>query len=339
MSNANTEYLFRPPNLKENKMKKLAISAVAAALLSTSALAEVSISGTTEFYYKSVDSEITANNGSSMGNSDNEIKFTFSNKTDTGLEYGYVVELSTVADSSSTVDESSLYISGSMGKLILGGNDAVTDNFGIGEQDIMSEEVGGTYTSATIQTNAGEKTYGADLTKASYISPVVGGFQAGVSQYDSGAAGTTDSTSFGASYTIDALKVAYTNGMQEVASAIDNESQNIGAKLSLGKTTLIAAMSKVEGADEDIDTIGAGVSYKLTATTTIAVSTMESEDALDVSGTEKENLKQHMLEVKRNIAPGLNLFVNYTDYEYKNGGEASTDDDGSVIQMKVAASF
>lgn len=320
-------------------MKKLAPLAVLAALLSTTAMADVTISGTTEFYYKSVDSEITANNGTSMGNSDNEIKFTFSNKTDTGLEYGYVVELSTVADSSSTVDESSLYISGSMGKLILGGNDAVTDNFGIGEQDIMSEEVGGTYTSATIQTNAGEKTYGADLTKASYISPVVGGFQAGVSQYDSGAAGTTDSTSFGASYTIDALKVAYTNGMQEVASAIDNESQNIGAKLSLGKTTLIAAMSKVEGADEDIDSVGFGASHAINADWTIAASTMNSEDALDVSGTEKEELTQHMLEVKRSIAPGLNMFVNYTDYEYKNGGEASTDDDGSVIQMKVSASF
>ena len=315
------------------------MSAVAAALLSTSALAEVTISGTTEFYYKSDDSQITANDGTSMGNSDNEIKFTFSNKTDTGLEYGYVVELTTVGDSSSTVDESSLYISGSAGKIILGGNDAVTDNFGIGEQDIMSEEVTGTYTSATIQSNAGEKTYGADLTKASYISPTIGGFQAGVSYYDSGAAGTTDSTSFGASYTIDALKIGYTNGMQEVASAVDNESQSIGAKLALGKTTLIAAMSKVEGADEDIDTVGVGASYKLNATTTVAVSTMESEDSLDYSGTEKENLKQHMLEVKKNIAPGLNVFVNYTDYEYKNGGEASTDDDGSVTQFKVTASF
>ena len=66
---------------------------------------------------------------------------------------------------------------------------------------------------------------------------------------------------------------------------------------------------------------------------------MESEDSLDVSGTEKENLKQHMLEVQKNIAPGLDVFVNYTDYEYKNGGEASTDDDGSVVQFKVTASF
>jgi hypothetical protein len=127
--------------------------------------------------------------------------------------------------------------------------------------------------------------------------------------------------------------------MQEVASAVDNESQSIGAKLALGKTTLIAAMSKVKGADEDIDTVGVGASYAVNTDTTIAVSTMNSEDALDVSGTEKEELTQHMLEVKRNIAPGLNVFVNYTDYDYNNGGEASTDDDGSVVQMKVSASF
>ena len=321
-------------------MKKLAISAaVVAALLSTTAMAEVSISGTSEFYYKNDDSQITANNGDSMGNTDNEIIFKFGTKTDTGLGYGIVVELATDADSNAVVDESSMYIEGSMGKVVLGGNDAVTDNFGIGEQDIMDEEVTGTYTSATIQSNAGENSYGADLTKASYFTPTFGGFQAGVSFYDSGAAGTTDSTSYGASYTIDNLKIGYTNGMQEVASKGDNESQSLGAKLALGNATLIAAMSKVEGDDEDIDSIGIGASYAIENGLTVAVSTMESEDSLDVSGTEKENLKQHMLEVQKNIAPGLDVFVNYTDYEYKNGGEASTDDDGSVVQFKVTASF
>ena len=322
-------------------MKKLAISAaVVAALLSTTAMAEVSISGTTEFYYKNDDSQITANNGTSMGNTDNEIKLTFSNKTDTGLEFGYVVELTTDADSSSTVDESSLYISGSAGKVVLGGNDAVTDNFGIGEQDIMDEEVTGTYTSATIQSNAGEKSYGADLTKASYFTPAIGGLTAGVSVYDSGAAGTTDSVSYGASYTIDNLKIGYTNGSQEVASGtVDNKSQNLGAKLALGNATLIAAVSKVEGADEDIDSIGFGASYKVNDTVTIAASTLNSEDSLDYSGTEKEELTQNSLEIKYQIAPGLAGYVNYTDYDYKNGGEASTDDNGAVTQFKIAASF
>jgi len=321
-------------------MKKLAISAaVVAALLSTTAMAEVSISGTSEFYYKNDDSQITANNGDSMGNTDNEIIFKFGTKTDAGLGYGIVVELATDTDSNAVVDESSMYIEGSMGKVVLGGNDAVTDNFGIGEQDIMDEEVTGTYTSATIQSNAGEKSYGADLTKASYFTPTFGGFQAGVSFYDSGAAGTTDSTSYGASYTIDNLKIGYTNGMQEVASKGDNESQSLGAKLALGNATLIAAMSKVEGDDEDIDSIGFGASYKVNADITVAASTMNSEDSLDLSGTEKEELTQHMLEIKYQIAPGLAGYVNYTDYDYKNGGEASTDDNGAVTQFKIAASF
>ena len=46
-----------------------------------------------------------------------------------------------------------------------------------------------------------------------------------------------------------------------------------------------------------------------------------------------------MVEIKHAIAPGLTGYVNYTDYEYKNGGEASTDDDGSVLQFKIAAKF
>jgi len=329
-------------------MKKLLASGALVALLSTTALAQepavekgpkFAISGTSEFYYKDVDSQIASQKGDSMGNSDNEIKFTFSNKSDAGLDYGMVVEMTTVADSSATIDESSIYISGSAGKLILGGNDAVTDNFGIGEQDIMDEEVTGTYTNASIQTNAGEKTYGADSDKVSYISPSFGGIQAGVSYMDSGATGTTDSTSYGASYTHENIKIGYTKGMQEVSGAIDNESQSIGAKISFGDIAIIGAMSTVEGADEDIETVGAGASYALTSETTIAVSTMESEDSLDVSGSEKENLKQNMVEIKHAIAPGLTGYVNYTDYEYKNGGEASTDDDGSVLQFKIAASF
>tara|TARA_E500000178_G_scaffold323284_1_gene348723 strand:- start:8494 stop:9456 length:963 start_codon:yes stop_codon:yes gene_type:complete len=320
-------------------MKKLAPLAVVATLLSTTALADVKVSGTSEFYYKDVDSQIASQKGDSMGNTDNEIKFTFSNKTDSGLSYGMVVEMATVADSSATIDESSIFISGEAGKLILGGNDAVTDNFGIGEHDIMDEEVTGTYTNASIQSNAGEKTYGSDSDKVSYISPSFGGIQAGVSYMDSGATGTTDSTAYGTSYTHENIKIGYTKGMQEVSGAVDNESQSIGAKVSFGAVTLIGAMSTVEGADEEIETVGGGASYAINNTTTVAVSTMESEDALDVSGTEKENLKQNMVEIKHAIAPGLTGYVNYTDYEYKNGGEASTDDDGSVLQFKIAAKF
>jgi len=321
-------------------MKKLAPLAVIATLLSTTALADVKISGTTEFYYKDVDSQIAANKGDSMGNTDSEIKFDFSTKTETGINFGYIVELATDSDSSTTTDESSLYIQGSAGKVVLGGNDAVTDNFGIGEQDIMSEEVTGTYTSSSIQSNAGEKTYGADTNKISYFAPAIGGLTVGVSYLDGGTAGDTDSTSFGGRYQLgDNITIGYTNGSQEVSGAVDSESQNLGIKAVIGNITAIAAVSKVEEADEDIDTVGFGASYKLNADMTVAVSTMESEDSLDVSGTEKENLKQHMAEVSYSIAPGLTGYVNYTDYEYKNGGEASTDDDGSVIQFKIAAKF
>lgn len=321
-------------------MKKLAPLAVVATLLSTTALADVSISGSTEFYYKNVDSQISANNGDSMGNTDNEIKFSFSNKTESGLEFGTDIEIATVADSDAVIDESSLYIKGSAGKIVLGGNDAVTDNFGIGEQDIMSEEVTGTYTSSSIQSNAGEKTYGSDSAKVSYFTPSIGGLTVGASYMDSGVAGDADSRSFGGRYQLGKnMTIGYTNGQQKVSGAIDNTSQNIGAKILLGDLTVIGAMSKVEGADEDIDTTGFGASYRLNADVTIAASTMDSEDSLDASGTENESLKQHMAEVSYSIAPGLTGYVNYTDYNYKNGGEASTDDDGSVLQLKIGAKF
>ena len=66
--------------LRKDKMKKLAPLAVVATLLSTTALADLKISGSTEFSYKDVDSQIASQKGDSFGNSDNEIKFTLSNK-------------------------------------------------------------------------------------------------------------------------------------------------------------------------------------------------------------------------------------------------------------------
>ena len=69
-------------------MRKLLLSTTAlaaAATLSANALADVSISGYTEFNYQSRSSNVAASDGTSMG-SDSEIKISFSNKTDSGLD-------------------------------------------------------------------------------------------------------------------------------------------------------------------------------------------------------------------------------------------------------------
>ena len=58
-----------------------------------------------------------------------EIKFSFTNKTDSGLTIGYTVELDSDA-ADTAIDESSLSISGGFGKVVLGQNDGAGDNYG-----------------------------------------------------------------------------------------------------------------------------------------------------------------------------------------------------------------
>ena len=77
-------------------MRKLLLGttalAAAATLSANVAVADVSISGYYEWKYQSTSSDITANDGTTFS-SDSEIKFSFTNKTDSGLTLGLVTEM------------------------------------------------------------------------------------------------------------------------------------------------------------------------------------------------------------------------------------------------------
>jgi len=110
-------------------MRKLLLGTTAlaaAATLSANALADVSLSGYYEWKYQSRSSTVAANDGTSMA-SDSEIKFAFSNKTDSGLDISMAVEM-TSDDTDSQIDESSLSIAGGFGRIVLGGDGIIDDN-------------------------------------------------------------------------------------------------------------------------------------------------------------------------------------------------------------------
>ena len=110
-------------------MRKLLLgtSALAAVTLTANtALADLSIKGYYEWSYQSTSSTIAANDGTSFGK-DSEIKFSFKNKTDSGLEVGMAVEMET---DKAGIDESNIYISGGFGKLVLGQQDGVGESYG-----------------------------------------------------------------------------------------------------------------------------------------------------------------------------------------------------------------
>ena len=221
-------------------MRKLLLNSTAiatiAALTASVAVADVSISAATEFKYKSRSSQVTASDGTTFA-TDSEIKFSFTNKTDSGLTIGYVVEM--LSDGGNTaIDESSMSISGGFGKVVLGENDGVGDNFGIAEMDLIAEESNSNALSTSISTNSDIANLASNKTQIAYFLPAMGGFTAGASFADSGETSGTDTTEFGAQYTMDAggntITIGAATGTTE-AETKDIDSQNMGIKIVAGK--------------------------------------------------------------------------------------------------------
>jgi len=321
-------------------MRKLLLGTTAlaaAATLSANALADVSISGSTEWKYTSMSSNISAKDGTSSA-TDSEIAFKFSNKTDSGLTVGWVVELQ-ADDGDTAIDESSISIAGGFGKVVLGGNDSVGDNFGIAGTDIPSEEGGtGTAVSATIGTNSDITPASGDSSKISYFLPAMGGLTMGVSHYTS-LAGTTDSTEYGARYTMDAggttVTIGGASGTTE-ASTTDVDSQNIGVKIASGNITVAMGQGTYEANDEDRETNDFGASYNMGNGMVISAYTVDSEDTLDAG----EEFTRSGMEVAYTIAPGLSAVINVDDFDYKAGSSDTTvSDNGTSSKLTIKASF
>ena len=330
-------------------MRKLLLNtsaiATVAVLTANVAVADVSISAETEWTYMSRSSNVTANDGTSFG-TDSEITFSFTNKTDNGLDIGYVVELesdaTTAGGADNMVDESSLSISGGFGKIVLGMNDAAADDYAISADDIVSADEAPTSSSATIALTTDIELGDGDNNKIAYHLPAMGGFTAGVSFTDSGAVGSTDTTTFGMNYVIEAAGNTVTIGAATAtteATTTDTDSQILGVKVDSGNLSLIASQTSYEAVDEDISTTGIGVSYKLSNGVVLGAYTLKSEDDLDAG----EEYSKSGVEVQYAIASGLTAYLNVEDYDYKigtNNDSADTvADAGTVSKLTIAASF
>ena len=347
-------------------MRKLLLGttalAAAATLSANAALADVSISGYYEWKYTSTSSDITANDGTTFG-SDSEIAFKFTNKTDSGLDLGLTVEMYSDAGDSD-IDEASLSIAGGFGKVVLGQNDGVGDNYGVASTDLPAEEIYAGIGTANdmVIINAAMDGLSGDANKISYHLPAMGGLTAGVSFMNSGTAGSTDSTEFGAKYSMDAggaaVTIGYATGTTEAASQ-DTDTSVIGVKVSSGNITAAVSQSTFEKAaraavagsastntaarvapitamdQADEESIGAAVSFKVDGGTTITLHTAETDD-----GIKTESYSNSGIEVAYTIASGLTAYINVEDYDYKAGNSTgNTNDSGTASKLTIKATF
>ena len=333
-------------------MRKLLLTSsalVAAASISSYAVADVSVTGAFEWAYKSTSSGVTTTDGDSMG-SDNTLTISFTNKTDTGLSLTGVYDVDADQAGTASMDESYLQISGGFGTVSLGQNDAVNDSFGIGEHDLIDEDLSAAPGSSSIVTTAGEAG-NTDSNKLAYITPNMGGFQAGYSVMDSGTAvQSLDATAMGVSYTMPlaggSLMVRYNKHSKDGAAAAETESSNYGAKLTMGAASVIVAHgdSTIGGGSsqtDDREANGISVRYNLGGGMSVGASTMEATDDKDkTTAGVAEKYTANAAEVSYAVAPGLTAKVTYVDYDYKRGAETlSVDDSGSITQVTISASF
>ena len=310
--------------------------AAAATLSANVALADVAISGYYEWRYTSTSSNITANDGTTFTN-DSEITFNFSNKTDSGLTIGLVTELQ-ADDGDTDIDESSLSISGGFGKIVLGNNDFVGDNYGVSSTDLPAEEIYQTGVDSLAILNADLVDAGGDNNKVAYHLPAMGGLTAGVSFADSGATGASDSTAIGARYGMSAGGAAVTLGFATVTTedaTQDIDSQVVGVKVASGNITAALSQATYEASGADEESTGAAVSFKVSDAMTITVHTAKSEDS-----AEKDEHTNTGAELVYTVAPGLSAYVNIEDFDYKVGSSSGTTaDSGTVSKLTIKATF
>ena len=320
-------------------MRKLLLGTTAlaaAATLSANAIADISISGYYEWKYQSRSSNITTNDGTTFGN-DSEIVFKFSNKTDSGLDISLTTELE-ADDTDTAINESSMTIAGGFGKLVLGNNDHVGDNYGIEEGDLIAEEINATGVDSLTLLDSDIAGMDGDSNKIAYHLPAMGGLTAGASFTNSGAAGASDTTAVGARYAMSAGGASITLGAATATtenSTQDIDSQNMGMKVVTGNVSVIVSQGKYEASSTDETGTGASISFKVNDAMTIGAFTVEVED--DTSSEEYTNTGA---EIQYTIASGLKAMLNVEDYDYKIGTSSSTTaDSGTVSKLTIKATF
>jgi len=343
-------------------MRKLLLSttalAAAATLSANTVLADVAITGGMEWTYESRDPG-TATTGASNDDfsSDTNIKMTFTNKTDSGLEIGLVYDMESLGDDDANnngADENYMYFKGGFGTIMLGQNDGAGDQLTRTASDLVGPDAlsdngsGMTGTNATTTKLADDN---ADLVNdigdennITYIMPAMGGLTLGASYKDAGddAAANADETVFAAKYafTSGAVKgsLHYGNNSIGGANAGDGSTNSTSMGIDVSSGPFRAVMAKAES---DMTTAVSteitdyGIQYNMgNGITLAAVGTQIEEN----TGGESSDITT--VSVKYNIASGLDAYLTYHDYDYEDGTTGTAaDDDGSVTLITIKAAF
>ena len=362
-------------------MRKLLLGttalAAAATLSANVALAEFSISGAMEWTYESRDPGTSAAGASNDDfSSDTNVKMQWTNKTDSGLEIGVILDMEVIGDDKADgigADEQYMYIKGGFGEIQLGMNDGAGDQFSRTASDLSGPDAnsdnGHFYTGTTSNAAgvaANDLFVSVDATRLAddnadligdindrnsitYLMPAMGGFSAGISYSDGGDAADkqSDITTIGAKYAFESGGVKgsihYGNSNQKGATtgAASLNGDSLALDVSSGPfRAVIARATQDMSSSVTTEVTDYGVSYDLGNGFTLAAVGTQVEENI---GGESADITT--ITASYNIASGLTAYLTYVDYDYENGTSATSnistnpDDDGSVTYFTVKATF
>ncbi|WP_158047866.1 porin [Skermanella pratensis] len=166
-----------------------ATAAVCAFAAQAQAQVTVTLGGYTEFFAATYDDDTGSDRTSREFQFEAEIVVKADGKADNGLLYGAKIELQNtgISDTTNTtgvtIDEASVYLGGTWGRLELGDFDGASDTLKIYAPVVGVEQIDGDY----VDFAGGQPNFGmhipnsGDVTKIMYLTPRIAGFQAGAS--------------------------------------------------------------------------------------------------------------------------------------------------------------
>lgn len=329
----------------------LATSALVAAGAVSSASADVSVSAYYEFGYSSISDNITSTVRTDPDGTftDSEVHFKFDTTSDSGLNFGAVFETEGTTSASGT-DEASMYIStADMGKLTLGENDEASDSFQTwlpgGRNMATGADAAGAKAADNSSVGNGLSQYAndaqfGDTTRATYMSPSLGGLTLGVSYAQvSGSTGDNADTSMGLAYSTEMMGTAVTF---KASTRSDGESGDgskdataYGVSASQGDLSLAAStVSNETKGTHKSTTTGYGIGYTVNDKLSVAANLVNSSD-----DTSKNELTTTSIGASYTIAPGLNFAIAFNSSEYDEDGGSSNDMTTDEIRASIQANF